>query len=138
MADTFTPNKRSQIMAAVHSTNNKLTEGKLVKLFRESRITGWRRHLSLPGKPDFTFRKQRVVVFVDGCFWHGCKKHLRMPETNRDYWQKKISRNTIRDRIATKELRELGWKVLRVWEHELRGEPRFLKRILRALCEEQK
>jgi DNA mismatch endonuclease (patch repair protein) len=133
VADIFTRAERSRIMAAVKSKGNKLTEARLVRLFREYRITGWRRHLPLPGSPDFTFRQKRVVIFVDGCFWHGCAKHLRMPLSNKLYWEKKISRNMIRDRIAAKQLREKGWKVIRVWEHELGHESRVLKRILKAL-----
>src|SRR5438067_10405644 len=100
-------------MAAVKSKGNKLTEVRMVSLLRRHAIKGWRRHLPLPGNPDFTFRRQRVVIFVDGCFWHGCTKHLRMPKTNKAYWEKKISRNAIRDRITTKQLRATGWKVVR-------------------------
>jgi DNA mismatch endonuclease (patch repair protein) len=120
MADTFPKAKRSEIMAAVRSTNNKVTEIKLATIFRRHGVKGWRRHLALHGKPDFTFPRQRLTVFVDGCFWHGCAKHLRMPATNRAYWEKKISRNITRDRMTTIQLRKAGWKVLRVWEHELR------------------
>ena len=122
MADMFSEAKRSEIMRAVTSTNNKVTERKLAAIFRRYRVKGWRRHLPLPGRPDFTFRRQRVTVFVDGCFWHGCSKHLRMPENNRAYRKKKISRNVIRDKTTTIELRKAGWKVLRVWEHELHRE----------------
>jgi DNA mismatch endonuclease (patch repair protein) len=131
----FSEAKRSQIMRAVTSTNNKLTEGKLVSIFRRNGVTGWRRHLPLPGRPDFTFRQQRVTIFVDGCFWHGCAKHLRMPENNRDYWQKKISRNVIRDKMITMTLRKANWKVVRVWEHELSREATLLKRIMKVLAE---
>lgn len=117
MADMFPKAKRSEIMAAVRSTNNKLTEIRLASIFRQHGIKGWRRHLPLLGKPDFAFPRQRVLIFVDGCFWHGCAKHLRMPQANRSYWEKKISRN-IRDDRMTLELRK-GWEVLRVWELEL-------------------
>jgi DNA mismatch endonuclease (patch repair protein) len=131
--DMFPKKKRSEIMAAVRSTHNKLTETKLVEIFRRHGIRGWRRHLLLPGKPDFTFRQQRVVIFVDGCFWHGCAKHLRMPVNNRVYWNEKISRNMIRDRMTTLRLRKEGWKVVRIWEHELHRESMVLKRVAKAL-----
>ena len=135
MADMFSMAKRSQIMRAVTSTNNEATERRVVTIFRRYGIKGWRRHLPLPGRPDFTFRRQRVTVFVDGCFWHGCAKHLRMPENNRGYWEEKISRNVIRDKRTTIKLRKAGWKVLRVWEHELRREAILLKRITKVLAE---
>jgi len=125
-------------MAAVRSTNNKLTEERLVRIFRTHRITGWRRHLPLVGKPDFTFSRQRVVVFVDGCFWHGCEEHLRLPRSNREYWYKKISRNLIRDRITVQKLKKQGWKVLRIWEHDLKYEPRVARKVIRILNHQQR
>ena len=134
MADTFTRAERSRIMAAVKARGNKLTEARLVDLFRRHRMTGWRRHLPLRGKPDFTFVRQRVVIFVDGCFWHGCARHLRMPQSNKAYWEKKISGNVIRDKIIRKELRATGWKVIRIWEHELPNEVRLVKRLQRILA----
>lgn len=133
MPDMFTTAERSRIMAAVKSKGNKLTEARLVALFRRHHITGWRRHLPLTGNPDFTFRDERVAIFVDGCFWHGCAKHFRMPNSNRQYWEKKISRNMIRDRMTTKQLRGRGWKVMRVWEHELASESILMKRLMRIL-----
>lgn len=133
MADMFSKEQRSKIMAAVHSTNNKGTERKLVAIFRTYGIKGWRRQLPLAGKPDFTFYSQRLIVFIDGCFWHGCKKHLRMPSDNREYWLKKISRNINRDRITNRKLKQTGWKVLRIWEHELKSGARVAQKITRTL-----
>jgi DNA mismatch endonuclease, patch repair protein len=115
----FTKKKRSQIMAAIRSKGNKATEQKLAAILRAARITGWRRHQPIPGHPDFMFRRQRLAVFVDGCFWHGCRWHCRMPEGNRAYWQRKIARNRDRDRHTTRLLRSQGWRVLRIWGHSL-------------------
>lgn len=86
-------------------------------------------------RPDFAFRKQRVVIFVDGCFWHGCPKHGTRPKGNRVFWRKKIAANQTRDRRVHLALRQAGWKVLRVWEHSLRpkGLSAVLRRIQRAL-----
>jgi len=84
-------------MAAIRSHGNKDTELKLVSILRAARITGWRRHQPLPGRPDFIFRRQRLAVFVDGCFWHGCPRHCRMPRGNREYWQRKIAGNVARE-----------------------------------------
>ena len=133
MADTFNKAKRSQIMAAVRSNGNKATEIKLMQILREHRITGWRRKRQLLGKPDFVFPTFKLAVFVDGCFWHGCRKHLRMPSANRPYWLRKIQRNQTRDRATVRALRDSGWRVLRIWEHELRFAQRVVWRLTKAL-----
>lgn len=116
MADVFTAGRRSAIMALVRSTGNASTERRLIELFREHGITGWRRRMRLPGKPDFVFRSQKVVVFVDGCFWHGCPRHGHMPSSRQEYWAPKLARNSKRDRAVSRELRAAGWRVIRVWE----------------------
>jgi DNA mismatch endonuclease (patch repair protein) len=135
MPDMFSKAERSNIMRAVRSVNNEVTEVRLLAILRRHKITGWRRHLLLPGKPDFAFKRQHVAVFVDGCFWHGCAKHLRMPKSNRPYWEAKISRNMIRDRITTVRLRKAGWKVVRVWEHDLHREDVIVKRLAKLLAQ---
>ena len=123
--DVFSKRKRSQVMAAIKSRGNKTTEIKLATIFRKNKIVGWRRNFPLFGNPDFVFPKLRLAIFVDGCFWHGCPKHLRKPKGNRNFWSEKISRNRKRDRIVTRNLRSAGWRVLRVWEHELGNELRL-------------
>jgi DNA mismatch endonuclease (patch repair protein) len=121
-------------MAAVRSRGNKATELILVQLFRAAGLKGWRRHAAILGKPDFSFAKERVAVFVDGCFWHGCAKHCRMPASNRKYWLAKIDRNVRRDRLTRKTLRAAGWTVVRVWEHELKhGPAKIVRRVAKAL-----
>ena len=95
--DTVSAEKRSAIMRAVRSRGNKATELALVRLLRQRKITGWRRNRPIFGKPDFVFLRLRLALFVDGCFWHGCSKHCRMPKTNSDYWRLKIARNKRRD-----------------------------------------
>ena len=119
MADVFTKAKRSEVMSRIRGSGNKGTELALAKLFRKYGVTGWRRNQPLFGKPDFTFRRQRVVVFVDGCFWHGCPKHYSMPANNREFWEKKLASNKERDQLVSKTLLQQGWRVIRVWEHEL-------------------
>jgi DNA mismatch endonuclease, patch repair protein len=120
MPDVFSKKKRSQVMAAIRSRGNKDTELKLITIFRTHRITGWRRNQQLPGRPDFVFRRERLAVFVDGCFWHGCPKHGEIPASNTAYWMRKILRNRERDKAVNRQLRRCGWKVLRVWAHALR------------------
>lgn len=119
MTDSFTRIERSRIMAKVKSKGNKSTEIKLLVLFKKNGIKGWRRNYPIKGKPDFVFLKFKIAVFVDGCFWHGCKRHCRIPNTNREYWIRKITNNKKRDRIVINQLMEKNWKVVRIWEHEL-------------------
>lgn len=132
MADFFTNAQRSAIMASVRSCGNKATELRLVAIFRENKITGWRRNVRVVGQPDFVFQKKRVAVFVDGCFWHGCPRHLRMPNTNRPYWQSKTARTRARDLLVNQKLKRFGWRVVRVWEHSLRT-PDLVAEKLRAI-----
>ncbi len=157
----------------------------LAKLLRAAGISGWRRQqvlrfrvrrselkvhgLAVTIRPDFVFPKQRVAVFVDGCFWHGCPKHsppakwLRksaMPvtaaagprakkhlsafaarriasgakRTGKRFWREKLAANKRRDRLVNRQLRRQGWRVLRIWEHELAGNPACcVRRIREAL-----
>ena len=89
MADFLSPEDRSRRMAAISSKGNKTTELRMVALFREHGITGWRRHLPLPGRPDFAFPHERLAVFADGCFWHGCPRCYRSPTTQSEFWRQK-------------------------------------------------
>jgi DNA mismatch endonuclease (patch repair protein) len=72
----------------------------------------------LPRTADLVFPLARVAVFVDGCFWHGCPLHFKPPRTNMAYWGPKIARNQARDAAVDAALREAGWQVVRIWEHE--------------------
>ncbi|MDP1671614.1 MAG: very short patch repair endonuclease [Burkholderiales bacterium] len=137
MADIFSKSKRSEVMSRIRGSGNKETELALAKIFRKHGVTGWRRNQPLFGKPDFTFRRQRSVVFVDGCFWHGCPKHSTMPASNRAFWMRKLTANKARDLLVTKTLRREGWRVIRVWEHELAGKD-FLKSKLRKILDSLK
>ncbi|MGO8811731.1 MAG: very short patch repair endonuclease [Candidatus Sulfotelmatobacter sp.] len=134
MADWLTPEQRSRNMGSIRSTKNQSTEETFARLLRGARITGWRRHINLPGKPDFAFRSGKVLVFVDGCFWHGCPKCYRLPEDNRAYWGAKVARNRSRDRRTARLLREAGWKVLRIWEHDLKTDNRRMRALRRLMC----
>ena len=135
MPDIFSKRKRSAVMSLIRSRGNAATELRLIALMRAHRITGWRRGSALPGRPDFVFLKLKLAVFVDGCFWHGCPIHGTQPKSNAAFWRKKISANRTRDRLVTRTLRAQGWRVLRIWEHELKrkNERRLLSRINRAL-----
>jgi DNA mismatch endonuclease, patch repair protein len=118
-------------MSRVRSRGNRATELRLIDLFRAHRITGWRRGAQVTGKPDFVFRASKVVVFVDGCFWHGCMRHGRVPKSRVAFWKAKLARNTQRDREVRSVLRKCGWRVLRIWEHELaqKNKAKLMRRI---------
>jgi DNA mismatch endonuclease (patch repair protein) len=135
MPDVFTKAKRSELMSRIRGRGNKNTELALVKLFRRNGITGWRRNQRIFGKPDFVFQKSKLAVFVDGCFWHGCPKHGTQPSSHRAFWKKKLARNKERDLLVNRTLRQRGWNILRIWQHELtrRNESRLLRRLLRVL-----
>jgi len=136
MVDNMTSLQRSKTMSAIRSSGNRTTEQALIHLFRTHRITGWRRKAKMVGRPDFVFRRERIAVFVDGCFWHGCPRCQYEPATNSEYWTKKVRRNRARDRFVTRELKTLGWKVLRIWEHSLRRPNRVAARVLAVLADD--
>ena len=119
MVDVFSKKKRSEIMSRVRSRMNRATELYLIRLFRENGIIGWRRNHPLFGKPDFVFPKERIVVFVDGEFWHGHPTRGQIPKTNTTFWREKIAKNKRRDRIVNRTLREKKWVVVRIWQYEL-------------------
>jgi DNA mismatch endonuclease (patch repair protein) len=129
MADVFSKAKRSDVMSRIRGSGNKDTELALAKLFRVHRITGWQRHRPVFGKPDFVFFKSKLAVFVDGCFWHRCPKHGTHPKNNRAFWKNKFLRNKKRDRLVNRTLRARGWRVLRIWEHQLRDGKRVIHRL---------
>jgi DNA mismatch endonuclease (patch repair protein) len=141
-------------MARIRGRGNKDTEVALAKLLRANGISGWRRNQDLIGKPDFIFRRERVAVFVDGCFWHGCPIHSspakwlkkssmadaspspkrrRSGRTGREFWAKKMAGNIARDRFVNRQLLKAGWKVIRVWEHSLQNPVQVIARISQAL-----
>ena len=131
MSDVFTKKKRSEVMSRIRSCENRDTELALIRVFRVHHIAGWRRQQRVFGKPDFVFPKLKLAVFVDGCFWHGCPKHSNLPVNNRALWRRKFKTNKSRDQIVNSTLRKLGWRVLRIWEHELssKNEARLLRQI---------
>ncbi len=127
---------RSDLMSRVRSSRNATTELKLSSLLRSARLSGWRRNCSIPGKPDFVFRKAKVAVFVDGCFWHGhdCNRNL-VPRKNAYAWSRKIRGNRTRDRRVTRNLRATGWRVVRIWECVLAKQPtKCLRRVQKAVA----
>lgn len=135
MSDVHTPLQRSRNMSAIKGHGNKSTEEALIKLFRANKIKGWKRHSSVIGKPDFVFTKQKIAIFTDGCFWHGCSKCNLIPASNRIFWREKISNNKLRDRKVNRLLKKQGWKVIRIWEHEIKKNSSSISQKLNYLTE---
>ena len=135
LGDIYSQRRRSEIMSRVRGHGNRRTELRIVELFRQYGIRGWRRNARITGQPDFVFPSRRVAIFVDGCFWHCCSKHGSMPATNRDFWMHKLAQNKLRDRRTNRSLRSDGWRVLRIWQHELtkRNERPLVRRLRTAL-----
>jgi DNA mismatch endonuclease (patch repair protein) len=125
---------RSRNMRAIKAGKNRSTEQRLRAHLVRAGVRGWRvRSSGLPGRPDFFFPSANLVIFVDGCFWHGCPLCGHIPRTNREYWLAKIGRNKLRDRSISKALRTLGYSVLRIRECDLKCRPDIcLKRIVVA------
>lgn len=127
------PNRvRSANMRAIRSRGNRSTEWSLRSMLIRSGHKGWKIHSTkFIGTPDFVFPESRVVIFIDGCFWHGCPTCGHIPKTNEQYWGAKIGRNKKRDKKYSRQLRRQGLKVIRIWECALKAKPqRCLQRIL--------
>ncbi|MCT3777763.1 DNA mismatch endonuclease Vsr [Elizabethkingia anophelis] len=120
MTDIFTSEKRSEIMSKISSVETKPEI--LVRKYLFAQGFRFRKNdKRLPGKPDVVLPKYKTVIFVHGCFWHGhleCKKS-KLPETRREFWEKKISKNIIRDSDNYGELKNLGWNIVIIWECEI-------------------
>ncbi len=133
MSDVFTPEKRSDVMSKIRSKGNMNTELAMIKIFKKHKIKGWRRNGKVFGKPDFVFPKMKIAVFVDGCFWHRCSKHYNKPKQNKEFWEKKIGSNVKRDKVVNKTLKDKGWLVIRIWEHEVESDEEAVLRKLAQL-----
>jgi DNA mismatch endonuclease (patch repair protein) len=134
VADIYSKTKRAEIMSLVRGRGNKSTELLAVTMFRKCGIRGWRRHVPLAGRPDFVFKVAHVAVFIDGCFWHMCPIHGTIPKANAGFWAAKLTANRARDRRVDRILRAKKWRVIRIWQHDLRQRPvASIRRVNRAL-----
>jgi DNA mismatch endonuclease (patch repair protein) len=132
---TTTTKRRSDNMRAIKATSNASTELRFRGLLIRNAVKGWKvREPSVLGTPDFFFREQRLAIFIDGCFWHGCPRCGHVPKSNRPYWTKKLARNKNRDRETNRTLKREGIDVLRIWECQLRKGPKAcLSNLLRLI-----
>lgn len=135
--DTLSKTARSQLMQKIRSVDTKPEKVVRSLLFK----LGYRFRLhskELPGKPDIALSKYKTVVFIHGCFWHGCTKcdrGTRIPKTNREKWVEKIDQNKRRDIRVQRELTDSGWKVLVIWSCELRDLDALKRRLIEALSQ---
>jgi DNA mismatch endonuclease (patch repair protein) len=126
MPDKFSKDKRSKIMASIHSKDT--TPELLLRKALWANGLRYRKQYG-PKKIDIAFPSSKVAVFVDGCFWHGCPIHSHMPKSNQTYWQPKLKKNIVRDAATNSSLTADGWIVLRIWEHELEDLESVVKKV---------
>lgn len=127
MADNHTKEIRSKNMSHIRSTNSKPEE--IVRKYLFSQGLRYRKNVrALPGCPDIVLPKYKTVIFVNGCFWHkhNCSRFV-WPSSNQDYWKSKILRNAERDQENRRRLEELGWRVITIWECELKKKDRDVR-----------
>ena len=119
--DVLTPKQRSYCMSKIKGSNTNpeliLRKALWKKGYR------YRTKSKILGKPDMVFSNPKVAIFVDGCFWHKCPRHYTKPKSNGEFWEKKILANISRDKIVNAQLKSEGWKVVRIWECQIKEEP---------------
>lgn len=121
MTDKLSKEKRSELMRAVKSKKSLIENSVTHELWKKG--IRFRRNVSeLKGKPDIAIKKDKIVIFIDSCFWHMCPVHCKIPKSNVEFWMEKLIRNRERDLITTQFYKENNWSILRVWEHELRDD----------------
>ncbi len=117
MVDVHTKEQRSYNMSQIRSKNTKPE----LKIKEQMKKEGFNFQSDVYGNPDFINFIKKTVIFVDGCFWHKCPSCFKMPSTNKNFWKGKINKNVIRDMEVTKNYKESGWKVIRIWEHDIKS-----------------
>lgn len=125
---------RSEIMRQVKSENT--TPERIVRRLLTNLGFRYQLHaVDLPGKPDVVFRGKKKIIFIHGCFWHGhsCKRGDRPPKTNMEYWSSKIAKNRIRDESISSTLTAQGWRLLTIWECEMKEDKKLSQKILKFL-----
>tara|TARA_B100001964_G_C13930117_1_gene464175 strand:- start:218 stop:625 length:408 start_codon:yes stop_codon:yes gene_type:complete len=131
--DNLTKEQRRKNMQNIRSKGT-LPEQIIMRELQRRKIYFARHVDSIIGKPDIVFRRKKVIVFVDSDFWHGHPKRFIMPKSNLEYWKKKLDRNKKRDKEVNKILEKNGYKVIRVWEHDVKKRfNKAMNRILRAI-----
>jgi DNA mismatch endonuclease Vsr len=133
--DNLTPPQRKKNMTNIRSKNTG-PEKMVFHALKKKKVYFCPHPQGIFGRPDLVFRRVKVAVFVDSDFWHGHPSRLIMPRTNKAYWRKKIELNRERDKIVNRELRNLGWKVVRVWEYDIKHNlDKAISKILTSVAE---
>lgn len=136
MSDIFSKEKRSEIMSKVKNKDSKI-EIEFRKKLWQAGFRYRKNSTKYFGKPDLVLPKYKTVIFIDSCFWHGCKKHGSMPQTRKKFWKAKIERNKERDREVNRYYKKSDWKIFRIWEHDLRNRnEKLLSNIAKKLVEQ--
>ena len=118
MPDKLSKGQRSYNMSRIRGKNTS-PERALKKYLKKK---GYKiSSVKLFGSPDIVLKRKKIAIFVDGCFWHKCRKHYIQPKTKKSFWIKKINQNVKRDKIVNRTLRKNGWKIIRIWEHEIKN-----------------
>ena len=123
----MTKAQRSHLMSSIHSkwTKPEVAIHVLLKRYGIAHTM----HPKMKGSPDILIRKEKVVAYINGCFWHGCSRHFILPRSNTDFWRRKISGNIKRDKMSYKAMRKDGWRVVKIWEHELSRPDKILQKL---------
>lgn len=135
MVDIYSKSKRSEIMSCVRNRRT-APEDEVAALLKRMGVKYRRNVKTISGQPDFVVRSKSTVIFVNGCFWHGhpnCNR-AKLPDSNRAFWEKKITANKTRDRRIAHKLRKEGWRVINVWQCHLRKYEQVRKRLTRLFC----
>jgi DNA mismatch endonuclease (patch repair protein) len=134
--DFLTKKERSYRMSLIRGKDTKHEILLRKALWREG--MRFSKYCRLPGTPDIVFRKWKVVIFCDGCFWHGCPRHYVLPKSRRGYWRKKVEGNRKRDILVTRALEKAGWTVVRVWECEINKNLKKTVHMIRRIVARRK
>ena len=130
MADTFTKEKRSEVMSKIRSKETQI-EQIVFKYLRKQRVYFQKHYKKAPGSPDIALPRKKIAIFIDGDFWHGWQFSKKKGKLPKKYWLAKIESNIQRDKRNHAKLRREGWRTLRVWEHQLKNQQeKYLKKIL--------
>jgi len=129
MTDIYSKNKRSRIMSKISGKETKY-EILVRKLLFEKGFRYRKNDKRLPGRPDIVLPKYKTIIFIHGCFWHGhhCKA-AKLPETNKEFWENKINSNIERDKNNQLVLRKLGWKIIIIWQCELKNKKMITEKL---------
>lgn len=131
--DNLTKEQRRKNMQHIRSKDT-VPERKIMRELKRRKLYFAEHAKGIIGKPDIVFRRKKVIIFIDSDFWHGHPKRFIMPVTNYEYWSNKIARNKKRDRQVTRELRSKGWKVIRLWEYDIKHKfKKSINTILNAI-----